>query len=166
LSFPNIEDINDRALLHKFVLDQWANETPNTQYLYEIDRTANNKLIYLERPAQLNKGCDFKIYVEDLIINKTNPYDKPPNFKYLLDDLKEKKSKHPSDWGVIFNALESIYKCKSLNDAMNIVRQLNIQTGLDLRTVFILLRWFFIEQDITYWLSTGREMLWNEILNI
>ena len=40
----------------------------------------------------LNKGCDFVVYVEDLILWK-NGNDRPPKHDDVLDDLHQKKAK-------------------------------------------------------------------------
>ncbi len=143
--FSNKKDIRD------YLLQTWSNEAESIQFRYFVETLSNNKKIYLERPANLNKGCDFVIKVEDLIIFK-NGNDKPPKHNYLLERIKNK-----STIKNLKNELTDIYNCNSTKTTY-----IDIEHELILK----LSKWFFIEQDITYWANSGRNMLWKEIMDL
>lgn len=144
--FSNKKDIRD------YLLKTWSDETESIQFRYFVETLSNNKRIYLERPANLNKGCDFVIKVEDLIIFK-NGNDKPPKHDYLLECIKNNKSTIKN----LAHELNDIYNCKSIKTTY-----INIEHELILK----LSKWFFIEQDITYWANSGRDMLWDAIKDV
>ena len=66
----SIDEFSDRAEIRKFMLYVYAVEDCKTQLRYYVEKLSNGKWIYIERPTFLNKGCDFQIYVEDLICHK------------------------------------------------------------------------------------------------
>jgi hypothetical protein len=113
----------------------------------------------------LNKGCYFVIYVENFLCYK-NGNDKPPKHKDLLDDLKAKKqSLSKKDYVLLMNSVEKIYNLQSAKDAISLTKKLPTQ-GWNYELLLKLLRWFFIEQDITYWAKSGRDMLYSVIKKI
>jgi hypothetical protein len=147
------------------LLKQWIFETPETKYRYFVETLSSRNKIYLERPGRLNKGCNFEIFIENLICFK-NGNDKPPTHEFIIEDLKFKKSLLSSaDWDNVINAITKIYTCQSYSYAEAQVASLAIY-GESYELVLKLLRWFFIEQDITYWAKSGRRMLYEEILKI
>ena len=155
--------------IRKYILNLWLEEKPNTQYRYFVEKFKNSqaqeKRIYLQRPAQLNKGCDFVIYCEDLIIFK-NGNDKPPKHSFIIEDIQNKKSKN-NDLEILKKSIEHIFNCQSyLKATENLSDLKKWGNGLSYEVILKLLKWYFIEQDITYWLRTGRNMLWDGIQNV
>jgi hypothetical protein len=138
------------------------------KYRYFVEKIeSDNRRIYIERPGRLNKGCDFVIYVEDLLLfNNSN--DKPPKFNDLVTDIKYKKDHlNIMDYNLLIKAITSIYNLNTYLNSYNIIRNIkNIENSWNYELLLKLNRWFFIEQDITYWAKSGREMLYNAILDI
>ncbi len=161
----SVDDINDRTALRNHILNCWMSEDPNTKYRYDVEALADGKKIYLERPGRLNKGCDFVIFIEgDLTFKNGN--DKPPKHNFILDDLRGKKQQLNSEqWEQLLKAIEAIYDCQPYHTASVFCSELpNESKSFEL--VLKTLRWFFIEQDITYWNRQGRYMLHSSILSL
>lgn len=160
-----IDNINDRLSLRAYILNQWVSEKPNLKYRYFVETLANGNKIYLERPGRLNKGCDFVIFIEEHLTFK-NGNDKPPKHSFLIEDLIFKKQKLTQEqWNFYLQAVESIYNCEPFQVAFTFCNNLPV-VGETYELILKILRWFFIEQDVTYWSGNGRNMLYNHILDL
>ena len=160
-----IDNINNKADLRTFILNQWILENPNSKYRYFVETLSNGNRIYLERPGRLNKGCDFVIYLENHLLYY-NGNDKPPPHNFILDDLRIKRNTlSQGEWTLLIQSIEFIYSCQTFQAAYNFCNILpNI--GESYEIILKSLRWLFIEQDITYWSGEGRDMLFNAILDL
>ncbi|WP_462137148.1 hypothetical protein [Candidatus Mycalebacterium sp.] len=160
---PNLKTRNG---FRQFLVNQWMKESFGKKYRYFVEDLSNGKRIYLERPARLNKGCDFVIFIEDLFLYK-NGNDKPPSHKDLFADLKRKKKFLSSgDWKELIRAIEKVYKTTSCNVSLNCVGRINKNSPMTLEQILYLCKWFFLEQDVTYWSYNGRDMLFEKIQSI
>lgn len=163
-TFPSVDTISDKAQLRKLLLSIFIEEDCKTKLRYFIETLSSGKRIYIERPGQLNKGCDFVIYIEDLLLYK-NGNDNPPRHKDLLDDLIAKKNVMTHDeYSSLLKAIEDIYNLKPYKTAIKHLNGITTNVGWSFELILKLSRWLFIEQDITYWAKSGREMLLNEIM--
>lgn len=161
----DVDNIHSREELRKFILMTYVSEDCNTKLRYYVETLGNGKRIYIERPAQLNKGCDFVVFVEDLILYK-NGNDKPPKHDDVLNDLRAKKGTLTIvQYEQLKCAIESIYNLEQYNNTIQYTQTLPT-VGWDYEVLLKLLRWLFIEQDVTYWSGNGREMLYSAILSI
>jgi len=165
INLYNIDTYTSRTDIRNYLLEVMKAEMPQTKYRYFVEQLNNGNRIYLERPGRLNKGCDFVIYIENHILYN-NRNDKPPKHDFLLDDLRLKKENLNNDeWAIFINSIELIYNLNSFETSSENIQELpNIGETYEL--ILKLSRWFFIEQDITYWSKSGREMLFNAILDI
>jgi hypothetical protein len=162
----NIEQFNNKSDIRNFLLNQWIQEASGAKYRYFVETLANGNRIYLERPGRLNKGCDFIIYVENTYLWK-NGNDRPPDHNFILNDLSLKKQLLNQDqWSSIINSVHSIYNCETYNNAFYHIANLPIINGHTYEVLLKTIRWFLIEQDITYWSGQGRGMLFSTIQNI
>ncbi|MBT3207326.1 MAG: hypothetical protein HN704_07030 [Bacteroidetes bacterium] len=161
----NIERYTTRAEIRNHLLNVMKAENPQTKYRYFVEHLVDENRIYIERPGRLNKGCDFVIYIENhLLYNNSN--DKPPKHNFLIDDLRLKKQNLREDeWIILLNAIESIYELNSFKTSYEKIQELPLG-GETYELILKLARWFFIEQDITYWSRSGREMLYNAISEV
>lgn len=165
VSLLNIESFFNKAEIRKYLLQAWAIETIHTKYRYFVETLNNGNRIYLERPGRLNKGCDFVIYLENIYVYN-NGNDKPPSHKYIFNDLIQKKQNLTRlEWNGLLEAIDIIFNCGKYDDTIVKTRNLPI-IGLDYDSLLKLLRWFFIEQDLTYWSGMGRKMLFRDINNV
>jgi hypothetical protein len=147
------------------IIQTWLTEKPRIKYRYNVENISGKRWIYLRRPAHLNKGCDFKIYVEGWLYHK-NGNEKPPRHKDILDDLKEKFKENRKEYLKLEKAITKIYNCELVEDVLKDSKNLKLKKGLDIKTLLKSIKWFFIEQDITDWNYSGREMFQKAINNI
>jgi len=160
----SVEQFRTREDVRKFLLELFIKEDCKTKLRYYVE-TVNGKHIYIERPGRLNKGCDFVIYVEDLI-KWNNGNDKPPKHDDLFDDLRNKKKVLSEDqFEILKLAIRDIYELKPYSEAIKRVVGFP-QLDWSYELILKLTRWFFLEQDVTYWAKSGREMLFNGINEI
>lgn len=165
-SLRSIDEFSNRGDIRKYMLYLYATEDCMTKIRYYVETLANGKRIYLERPTFLNKGCDFQIFVEDLIVYK-NGNDKCPSHNDVFEDLKlKKKQLTEQQYSILISAVTDIYEVRPYGVAEIKTKQLPVPDGWSYETLLKLLRWLFIEQDITYWAQTGREMLMSGIIEI
>lgn len=165
VNLANIENYTTRSTTRQFLLQIWSSEMIATKYRYFVETLNNGNRIYLERPGRLNKGCDFVIYIENQFL-WGNGNDRPPAHEFIFGDLISKKQTlNTQEWNSLLRAIEVIFNCGNYNNSLPYTFNLpNI--GLEYELLLKLIRWFFIEQDLTYWSGTGREMLYQGILNV
>ena len=162
INLPSVEQFTEKSAIRDFLLRQWILESPQTKYRYFVEDFDNNSKIYLERPGRLNKGCDFIIYAENAYQWKNNN-DRPPDHKFILHDLSKKKNLMASqEWVSFLHAVTEIYNSNPFENAVQFTNHLPV-SGQSYELSLKLIRWFFIEQDITYWSGLGREMFYNAI---
>jgi hypothetical protein len=160
----SVDEFTSKQQIREYLLLTFIGEDCQTKLRYFVE-TIGEQRIYIERPGRLNKGCDFVIYVENQIVWK-NGNDKPPTHEFIIEDLAiKKKVLSEIEWNFLMSAIKDIYDVKTFEVAFSKIVNLP-QIGLSYELILKLLRWFFIEQDITYWARSGREMLYNAILNI
>lgn len=165
INLPSVEKFKKKVTIRNFLIKKWISENPKTKYRYFVETLKNGSRIYLERPAQLNKGCDFVIYIENFNLWK-NGNDRPPNHKFVIKDLKKKKKQlSAKQWNNFLLAVKEIYKSSPYSDTVKYTKR-TPKIGLDFELLLKLIRWFFIEQDVTYWSGLGREMFYNSINEI
>lgn len=161
----DVDGIRTREELRKFMLLTYALEDCKVKVRYYVENLENGKRIYIERPTFLNKGCDFVIYAEDVITCK-NGNDKAPSHDDIIKDIKLKKDTlTPYDYDQLLLAIKSIYDTEDFAKAIKYVSKLPT-IGWNYDLLLKLLRWLFIEQDITYWAGDGRNMLYKAIKDI
>lgn len=161
----DIDHICSKEEARKFLLTTYAMEDCHVKTRYYVETLSNDKRIYLERPTFLNKGCDFVLYAEDVITYK-NGNDKAPSHNDVLNDLKIKKSTLSLEqYAELLEAIKCIYNMRPYSEAKAHVENLP-QVEWSYELLLKLLRWLFIEQDITYWAGDGRKMLYTAIITI
>jgi len=116
--------------------------------------------IYLKRPAVLNKGVDFTVHVEDIRFRQKGASVDMPSHSDIVDDLIAKLNADPSIYSNIKELITDLYNCR--NVTVQQCLQNSINAGL-LTTdeVIMAVKWLFIEQDVTYWNWSGRNMLFS-----
>jgi len=150
----------DRAAIRAEVFRHWINEKPGTPtvrntYRYDVEKLSDGSWIYLMRPTRLNKGADFVIYCERFTKFK-NGNDKPPSHVDLMSEFCQLG--HPApQLKELLTALRRIWDCENSNKVLD---DLTLFKGnVRAERVLLLAKWFFIEQDVTYWTDSGRHML-------
>jgi hypothetical protein len=150
-----------RAAVREEVFHHWIKEQPGTPttrntYRYDVEVLSNGKRIYLTRPTRLNKGADFVILCEGFTRFK-NGNDKPPKHGDLLQEIAAVCALSSENRTEMLNALQRIWDCEN---SKTIISELVFLKGnLQAERALLLSKWFFIEQDVTYWTESGRHML-------
>lgn len=138
-------------------------------YYYTVEKLSDGNEIFLKRPTSLNKGFDFEVRVSNVqfrygkrgnIISTGNR----PSHKDILKDLQLKKNESAQLYKDLFGLITKIYKCENVTLAE--MQKINLTKGHSIEIILNVLKWLFIEQDITYWNRSGREMLYQEICKI
>lgn len=155
------------------VLNKFIDELPGTgkgdlasRYVYYVEKLKDGSRIFLKRPARLNNGLDFTINVENVNFEKemgkkrrTNP-----SHEDIFYDLKQKKAENNTvEFIKLVKLLDNVYNCKELEANTEFP---HFKSGYSAELVIKVVKWFFIEQDITYWNNSGRHMLWRAISEI
>ena len=166
------------ADMRVFLLLAWGKEKFETKYRYFVETLDTGKRVYLERPGRLNKGCDFVIFIEDMAgCQWKNGNDRPPNHKFLLNDLRQKKKRLDAKvWRDLLASIEAEHRMISHTCPVASKRKIDALAGLlspsgathpmSLQQIVLLCKWFFIEQDLTYWSGVGRNMLMGVIRKV
>lgn len=153
-----------RRKQRRAVAQKWLAETEYSYYRYFVAECKSGTRIYLSRPGRRNRGFDFAIHIEGW----TSPYAEKgkmrntrPSHGDIFEDLRRKKSENPQRFKKLARAIREVYRCAepSETQARNLA---NFEHGLEVDVLLHVLKWLFIEQDLTYWNGTGRRMLWKD----
>lgn len=166
INLYNIENYTTRDAVRTFLLQQWTLENSGNKYRYFVETLTDGSHIYLERHGRLNKGCDFVIYAENKYL-WNNGNDRAPNHNFVLNDLRNKKQLlNRGQWQDLLNGIKVIYNCGTYQFALQQLSHLPAINGHSYELLLKLIRWFFNEQDVTYWSGQGRFMFYSAIRGI
>lgn len=129
-----------------------------SKYRYLVDVTGEGQVIALYRPARLNKGFDFEVVVEGMKFG--NKGSQRPSHKNLMSDLTSKR-KEPSKFNKLKKLIAKIYDGSHVTNRE--MRALRFRYGWPTELTLKVIKWLFIEQDVTYWNWSGRAMLYTAI---
>lgn len=125
-----------------------------TRFKYFVEQINDGRRVFLLRPTFLNKGIDFQVWVERM----EGIEDKRPSHKNIFEDLELKKEENPKEFIQLVKAIDRVCSCEEPEDILKEIK-LNFQKGFPPELLLKILKWLFIEQDITYWNYDGRTML-------
>ena len=166
---------NDRSELRKELTGFFLEEQPGSgkgelasRHKYIVKKIGEHE-IYLQRPARFNNGFDFTLNVSGINFNaecyndkgKLKPSTTRPSHPHIISDLKLKKDENPILYSELLKQVEKIYNCQEPSET-----KFAFSVGYDSEIILECIKWLFAEQDITYWYYSGREMLYNGIMNI
>lgn len=158
-----------RQLIMLFLEEEHGTSEEWNYYDYYVETGENGKKIYLHRPAYKSKGMDFEVRVEDYqfrygkygnVISSGNR----PSHSEIWNDVHEKVVENPGDGQKLKELITNIYNCEEPNEAL--MDSCHFTTGLPLDLLLYTIKWLFIEQDMTYWNQSGREMNYNGLMEI
>lgn len=154
----NVDSLNRQQIRSK-ILQTWDAETSGSgEYRYNVEKCKDGSSIYLLRPARLNKGCDFAIVSENFLKFK-NGNDKPPKHEDVFELIRSLLRPDPSLKVAFIAAAQRIYDSENIDEVLSAYPTLSAVSGCGVERALKLLKWMWIEQDITYWTKTGRQML-------
>ncbi len=156
-----------RRELRKAIAEKWSEEDPYTSYCYNVERCLDGSKVYLLRPTWLNKGFDFQVNIEGLVkvlkVAKGGTREMPSHGD-VIHDLQTKANQRPKRLKILFNAVGAVYECAEppaiLADIPDVAE---FTVGWPVDQSLYAIKWLFIEQDVTYWLQRGRDMLMSAI---
>ena len=164
---------NNRADIRKELVTLLLQEQPGTgagvnasRYRYTVD-IFNNYSIVLNRPAGLNKGFDFTVNIQGMSFKKQRTYSNPSH-QDIIDVLQSVKSANPTQYQNVSLEIRNIYNCVSPNfqNISGITFLDHTNTPRPIEIILLAIKWLFIEQDITYWNWSGRNMLFSSLQNL
>lgn len=164
-------NLNTRQAIRKFVVLKFLQENPGqgkgelaSKYHYIVEYCISGRIIKIKRPALLNKGMDFTVHLEGIEFKSKGPFKDRPKHEEIINDLLIKKQHRPIEYEALKSYILDIYNCQNID--LNLLRELDIPFGiLTCEEVCLVLKWLFIEQDITYWNWSGRNMLYQHLEN-
>jgi hypothetical protein len=153
-----------RAEIRSYVVIEFLKEVPGTgnkantsRYLYEAETLSCGKKILLKRPAILNRGMDFTVHLQSTIFRPFGPNRDMPRHAEIIELLQQLKNSDSSQYESHFApVLASIADCRSFTMPSHVNHSMSTFSP---EALFMILKWFFIEQDVTYWNWSGRQML-------
>ena len=158
-----------RKVVNKFLDEKFGegNGDLASKYEYTVE-IFDNYHVVLKRPAPLNKGFDFVVYTPKVYykIGNKRRHQNPSH-----NDIVQILSKIKADIGdkkydPLKKMIGDIFALKDFN--IEIARGI-VFCDADgnehpLAILLLAIRWLFIEQDITYWNTSGRAMLMNHLM--
>jgi hypothetical protein len=152
-----------RRLVSKFLDENPGHDTKRlaSRYRYNVDKLSDGRVIYLDRPARNNCGIDFVIHVSDTRFESTGRRRTQPSYKDIVADLVAKKADNPTGLGRLMALAKRVHECEEISGSDLV--GLTFSTGHPPEVVLKVLKWMFIEQDLTYWNYSGRKKLYDWI---
>ncbi len=172
----------DRKKIRDNIVDLFKSERAgqgkgldSTRVIYCMEKTLNDEIIYLQRPAYLNKGFDFTVNVKKYNFKaptkkNQNRLTHTPRHDSIFHPLNLIKITNVTDFNLMQIAIDKIYYCEEPSILLkeNQFQSLNNKyiDGVEYETLLKVIKWLFIEQDITYWNFSGRTMFYNGLKNV
>ncbi len=158
-----------KELLHLFLQEKSGLDVKEgkSTYKYIVERV-NQYVVYLQRPAPLNKGFDFVVCVENMYFKLGGGRrHRNPSHQDITTILRAHKQCFPQEYNKIRELINRIFLCENFNIAEE-TKDLSPFENCDnkmtpIAVILYCIKWLFIEQDITYWNWSGRKMLFNHL---
>ena len=161
---------HNREQIKNFVIEKFLLESAGTgtgvnssKYVYTAEYLSNNGKILLKRPAGLNKGMDFTVHIDGVVFGSgRGVVPDRPKHDHIIADLEAKSVANPVIYQNIKSILNDVFNCKTVTPQQ--CTNYHISAGiLTTEQVVMATKWLFIEQDVTYWNTSGRAMFYNAL---
>jgi hypothetical protein len=160
----------DRTSIRHQLVHTFLQEPPGTGtgencsvHRYKVEALPDGRTVYLKRPARLNKGFDFEVNVSETNFG-TSRRTSMPSHSSIYDDLSQKMQEDPKQFQAVAQLIHRIYRCEPVTDQE--MRQLRFTSGHPIELILKSIKWLFIEQDLTYWNWSGRQMLYSGLQDL
>ena len=163
----------NRTAIRDEIVSLFLQEQPGTgkgvncsAYRYTVENI-NGYSIVLNRPAGLNKGFDFTVNVQGMTFKKQRIYSTPSHGD-IISVLQSVKNTYPTQYQNVSLEICNIYNCVPSNfqNVSGITFLDHTNTSRPIEIILLAIKWLFIEQDITYWNWSGRNMLFSSLQNL
>lgn len=159
---------NTREGIRREVIETFLDEHPGTgtgddssKYNYIVESTKGYKIV-LKRPATLNKGLDFTVNIDGMFFKKNKRYSSPSHID-IINVLKQ--IRELDDYENVRRAISLLFECKNFD--FKTVQGINFKdynhVDRPIEIILLTVKWLFIEQDVTYWNWSGRNMLMKKL---
>ena len=133
----------------------------SSKYKYYVESLKDGKRIYLSRPTNLNKGMDFTVHLEKTEFRVKGAYKDRPKHQEIIEDLVQKRIENSFEYEKVKKILNKLYNCEFVGKDEYL--DINFFTGIEIEGILKLVKWLFLEQDVTYWNYSGRAMLYQSL---
>lgn len=165
----HISNEGTRRQVRERVVREFLNEESGTgnkeltsKYIYTVETLANGQRLVLTRPAYLNKVFDFVIRVEGVNFGEGKGRRRDnPTLMDIVQDLETKREANSTLYKQLFESIQQTFECHNVSPET--YSNMNFQVGYPVELILKVIKWFFIEQDITYWNFSGRSMLMSKV---
>ena len=163
-----VRNCKTRRQIRRILISEFLKEHPGqgnrelaSRYRYNVETLEDGRRVYLLRPAPLNKGFDFTIHVEDTRFKSGKTM---PSHKDIMNDLRSKRERTPSSSRKLLTAIQQIYDLEEPDRVLKHIK-MKFGDGYPVDLILKVIKWFFIEQDVTYWNYSGRRMFMSGVEN-
>lgn len=184
--FENLTFDQRRKILRDQIVERFLMEPPGTgtgndssRWVYAVESTCNDGVIYIQRPAALNKGMDFEVKATNISFaahTKINPKritDRPRHDSLYPPILHLKQQKSPA-YKRLADLLRLHYLCMdtveyetdnfdTLSKVFPYFSENKVKLEINCLTIARTIKWLLLEQDVTYWNWSGRAMYWGAL---
>ena len=84
--------------------------------------------------------------------------DARPSHQDMFNDLNQKTIENPEKTKKLLALIDRVWNCEDPEEVLK-GNKLEFKSGYSVEMILKILKWLFIEQDITYWNYDGRGML-------
>lgn len=158
---------SDRVSIRHELINIFLDEEPGSgtgelcsHYIYFVEDLPTNQRVYLKRPAMLNKGFDFEVHAENLNFG-VNRFKSRPSHSDVISDLNLKQAENPVLFQQVLRMIDDLFNCQEIDQEE--LQSFQFNKGFPIEVMLKVIKWLFIEQDITYWNWSGRSMFYKAI---
>lgn len=153
------------AVLMKWAEEECGNANAFQRYRYNVEQLPNGGLVYLHRPAFKNKGCDFVVNCDPGIPRDDGRKHKNPRHVDLIGELKLISEQITNGCTWVLAAVDAVWRCEDVTKTCaSLCKKIdNPDLAFRAERALKVAKWLFIEQDITDWNTSGRDMLMDGI---
>lgn len=114
----------------------------------------------------MNKGFDFTVHVNGMYFKKKRIRTYPSHDDIIGCLTTVKSNYSPRKYKIVRQQIEEIFDCQHPNvyETKGIFFEDYNGDDRPIAIILLAIKWLFIEQDITYWNWSGRNMLMNGLM--
>lgn len=137
-----------------------------SKYHYIVEHYGEYSIV-LKRPTGLNKDFDFTVNISGMYFKKNRRYSNPSH-NDIFKVLNYVKNNYEREYDIVAKQIINIFQINeySFKVLENVVFPDGDGILRPIAIILLAIKWLFIEQDITYWNWSGRNMLYNHLIEM
>lgn len=164
---------NNRTDIRKEVAQLFILEEPGTgkdekcsKYHYTVEHYGEYSIV-LKRPTGLNKGFDFTVNINGMYFKKNKRHSNPSH-NDIFEAIEYVKNNYAKEYDRVVSQIINIFQVNDycFKGLENVVFPDGDGVLRPVAIILLAIKWLFIEQDITYWNWSGRNMLYNHLIEM